>query len=947
MKKKQKPRYGIRSYAMVNSGNHALSVLPMHGPLSISGANNLGKTQALQSMQFLWFTNTQHMSFGSHDIKTSRAYFFPSDNSYLLMEVWVPDGIYIIGAYGKGAGSGNEYELFIAKCELDIDDFKDENDVLRSHKSLFAHWASKNIEVMFTTREEMRKILYGEYFNVKGCRWDVTMVPLANSSERRYQVFRQVYKNLLTQQTLRGKEMKDLILNIFNDKLTNSQLNFIDVKEKAFRRYNLQKDEIAKLELRRPDIENLVREQARRDEKVTEASFLLRELSVNLRNAVNRLPDMIAQQTALLNEHKGEKSKLDQTQVNRLKSLESLITEKSRLTQLQDEIRSLEHKTSLSSRDQVESSLAAISTEYSTLSEQISQAEQFQLSAVNRKIDEAQRSVKSLENKLNNLKNNDHLLKHTKLSDAEKSALSLLLRQDVFDLPSSALDEKTPGSFEAFLRTELLSKEFTLNGHGFELSLNSLDAKAFVSIDINEIKDQLTLEKDTLKKLIGQRDVATNHEKAKHRLTELSADVRKFQGYLRDYDRLEYLLQNAESLAEDIAVNDESLAEIRMQIDSFKSELETCNENLSMIEADLKKSLENQKSLAEIQRNRHIQKNTFGVFEGDDSMFERNLNEYEFKETEIRIEALSQAIGNIDLSINHSRERIISDFPNLSEHSDSSSLAANAKESVDSLPHMRALLKRMHHESIITLSGALRDLATNYQTLEHEIYQFNNRINSRRVSNLKRISIHLRKNEPILDSIATLLEYLSNEEAQKSDMFSVQTGDISNAELNRALDRLTKTVEEGRDGNLELCDLFELSFGTLDVHGKEIICEKLDELASNGSTMTLKPLFYMSMIRYMMDRGAKHECFLPFYIDEVASVDDNNQNAVLAYCDDMCFTPVFSSVDPATTVAFNVNLAECLTDDNRIYVTEADWHRYEHMTESEESTSTEEQLVLV
>ena len=52
--KSLKTRWGVRHYAMVNSGNHIMSVFPMDGPLSICGHNNLDKTQALQSMQFLF-----------------------------------------------------------------------------------------------------------------------------------------------------------------------------------------------------------------------------------------------------------------------------------------------------------------------------------------------------------------------------------------------------------------------------------------------------------------------------------------------------------------------------------------------------------------------------------------------------------------------------------------------------------------------------------------------------------------------------------------------------------------------------------------------------------------------------------------------------------------------------------------------------------------------------
>lgn len=950
MKIKNKPRYGIRHYALVNSGSHLLSLFPMHGPLSIAGRNNLGKTQALQSMQWIFFTDQRHMDFGSHDSKTSRAFYFPSDNSYLLMEVWLPDGVYIIGAHGKGAGSAHDYELFVAKGELDMDDFS-VNGMLRPYKSLFEHWATKGIDVLHLSRDEMRQMLYGEFVKVKHGRWDVTMVPLANANERRYQVFRQIYRNLLTQQTLRAKEFKDLILNIFSDKLSNAQVNFLEVKEKAFRNYNLHTDEILRLENRRDDILKLCNEQANRDEKIESGAYLRRELSVNLRIAVQRLPAMIEQQTALLTEQQDIKAALDTTQATRIRALEALIKERGRLEQASQEIDELTHKTSLTSRESVEGSISRLNCEHAQLAEQIAQADEFQVSAVTRKIEEIQRHIKRLESRLKALKSDTHIFKGTTLSDDDKRQISKLLRAEVFTLPGSALTEHEPGAFQDFVSSTLkpLSSGI-LHGEGFDLDLSDIEGQQFRSDKPEDLKEQIKFEKATLDKLNAQLDVANDQASAKNKLERLSHDLKRYQGYLHDYDRLDELTDRYPSIEQDIDEQDAQLAELRTQIDSFKDDLESCNAALTTVEAELLKSRNNQRLLTEIQRSRHLQHNFFGEFEGDDSAFERDLREYDFREAETRLEALAHAINSIDLSISSCRERIMVDFPALSEHTESSALAQKAKERLDSLPQMREMQKRYHAESIAKLSGALSDLATNYQTLEHEIYQFNKRINTRQVSNLRRISINLRKNEPILDAIGTLLEHLSNTEAQKNDLFTREASNITNSELNRAMDRLTKAVEDGRDGNLELCDLFELSFATVDVNGNEVICEKLDSLASNGSSMTLKPLIYMSMIRYLTDRGAStsgKEAYLPFYIDEVAQVDDNNQKAILSYCNDMAFTPVFSSVDPSTTVDYSVNLAECLTENNRVYVTPADWHRYEHFDADDEKPSTEEQLGLL
>ncbi|MGX9512513.1 hypothetical protein, partial [Pseudomonas aeruginosa] len=83
------------------------------------------------------------------------------------------------------------------------------------------------------------------------------------------------------------------------------------------------------------------------------------------------------------------------------------------------------------------------------------------------------------------------------------------------------------------------------------------------------------------------------------------------------------------------------------------------------------------------------------------------------------------------------------------------------------------------------------------------------------------------------------------------DLFGQQGGGASQAGLVRAMDRLSRLVEDGRDGTLELGDLFDIGFTVEEVNGKVVVCNTLDELASNGSTMTLKPLLYFSLIRHL------------------------------------------------------------------------------------------------
>ncbi|HCF2083434.1 TPA: hypothetical protein NH978_003670, partial [Pseudomonas aeruginosa] len=370
-----KTRWGVRHYAMVNSGNHIMSVFPMDGPLSICGHNNLGKTQALQSMQFLFFTHLAHMHFGAHQANTSRAFFFPSDHSYLLMEVLTPDGVFIVGAHGKGPTAGNEYELFVAKGELDMGDFVDPINRIRPYKELFRHWYERGIEVRNLTREQMRQMLYGESGRVKGGDWDVTIVPLANANERRYQVFRQIYRNLLTQQLLKSREIKELILNVFSEKLSNANLNFLEVRERAFQRFRLAEREVERLAYRREDILALGKEYDEYAALSEEGGWLARELRVNLTLAVERAPLCIEELNALHKEEIEKRAKLNEQLNSRMqerdRAVEQRITLAGRLTRL-DELR---ERNAMTCRETVEKSIRTLAAQHATLSDQLRQAD--------------------------------------------------------------------------------------------------------------------------------------------------------------------------------------------------------------------------------------------------------------------------------------------------------------------------------------------------------------------------------------------------------------------------------------------------------------------------------------------------------------------------------------------------------------------------------------------
>ena len=97
-------RYGIRRFALLNTAGYSLGLFPLEHPLSVYGANNLGKSASINALQFPILARMSDMSFGKYSLEQSRRFYFASDTSYILVEVSLPHGPHVIGVVGRGPG---------------------------------------------------------------------------------------------------------------------------------------------------------------------------------------------------------------------------------------------------------------------------------------------------------------------------------------------------------------------------------------------------------------------------------------------------------------------------------------------------------------------------------------------------------------------------------------------------------------------------------------------------------------------------------------------------------------------------------------------------------------------------------------------------------------------------------------------------------------------------
>lgn len=100
-------RYGIRRFALLNTAGYSLGIFPLENPLSVYGANNLGKSASINALQFPILARMSDMSFGKYSLEQSRKFYFASDTSYILVEVMLPHGPHVIGVAGRGRAAAS------------------------------------------------------------------------------------------------------------------------------------------------------------------------------------------------------------------------------------------------------------------------------------------------------------------------------------------------------------------------------------------------------------------------------------------------------------------------------------------------------------------------------------------------------------------------------------------------------------------------------------------------------------------------------------------------------------------------------------------------------------------------------------------------------------------------------------------------------------------------
>ena len=925
------PRYGIRRFALLNTAGYSLGLFPLEEPLSVYGANNLGKSASINALQFPILARMSDMSFGKYSLEQSRRFYFASDTSYILCELDLPHGRHVVGVVGRGPGGGFGHQFFAYQGELDLAHYQ-ENDTCLRQKALFANLERHGLKAYELKPDELRRLLVGGHTTVP---LDLTLIPLRSTSEQSLKTFRALFINLLHMREITAAKLKQLFLDAFEHSLRSGSVDYIAACEEAFRDVRRMEQDYNALVAAGPLVEALAGGVEQRER----LRGKLHRLSPVLDSLLGTWQDYAqARKEELLIQSEHYQREQDRQQTDQRSGTQELMRLEREISGLQrwlGELSVLKHRFALVDNVQVlEQQLLAAKDAHDELAGALAQSRQFSAEDLDERLRDLETRLKSVRQQLDHADNNSYARLREEFSQQDVERLMRLFNGALFSLPLGehgiAVDDgdQWVRSLETVL-DRFKGERFEVPGLSIDLS--HIEPPALQALaDRAALRDQKARLEKELKQLKAQHAVTLDRTASKAQTEALYQQVLDAQKALEDYRRSETLAAEEDDKLEQLAQLEAAQDELKRSSDAFTERVQQLSAKLQLVSRQIGDLEAKQRTLDDALRRRHLLPADlpFGtpfMEPVDDSMDNLLplLSDYQDS-----WQALQRVDNQIEALYAQVRLKGVAKFDSEDDMERRLALLLNAysHRSEEALT-----LAKARRAAVTDIARTLRNIRSDYDSLEHQLALFNREINKRQVSNLESFRVVLAPNKEALKHIDQIIHSAGQyEEGETLSVFDLTQSADQDQKNELAKEYLARLVAANHN-QLGLKDLFELAFEITKVNGTPVTHADIDGAASNGTTMTIKALTNMYLLLHLMDRDLASRIRLPYYLDEAADIDERNQAALLETSQQLGFVPILASVKPQVSAQVAIDL-EAGSSPNGIYIDEADWkfiHRLE------------------
>jgi DNA repair exonuclease SbcCD ATPase subunit len=870
---------GPTRLVLIRSGKYEFGEIELLRPLHLIGPNNVGKTSLISTMQFLYIDRQDQMHF-SRDIQQTKKYYFPDPNSYILFECMTPLGYRVVGVHGLGPVKGFDFERFTYTGELRLEDFIDEERKIRTNDAIRIRLDDRDYKLM--QPGQLRAALTGIGEN-KGVRLE--LLPMRDRGG--YRRFRKVFANLLRLAHISQDDLKRFLYEIYEN---DFQQSVIDLQTSYSSQYRIVKDsanEVKDLKAVQADISAALKLAEKRDAFRSELPQLYTEIQARVERvsehnlqAQKEIQKERSGLVAVIEENKGVQKTLKNTLSTVYQSLGVVVRD----------LENLQRKTQEFSSYVLafeEAGIARAKYQVENYDYQLKSSSAEPVRRVQARIEKNTAELHKQELLLGTISNSAVSYLKARYSDEEIARAFQLFHHDLLGMTVAegeleVLDaEKLAATFEVLL-ARISGEEYAddmlriVFPPSSKPDLQKYSDPRIITAAIEDLRAELAKDTGTLQAALQREEIQKKKDAEELALQQLIKKHHEFLEFQKESKNGKDLEKNRATLEEQKEQLEKKQSEIGKESRSHEAQVRDLDSRLKKItaeDAELKREF---RSLSIPDASWSVQELYTEFPDEIAEIFQ--LYDEQCREERRTKEGLIEKLDAIE-SKTYSR---------IKGETEEATLRLLAEE-MDALAQKEEAVENLWSGLTANLQSAIKNMLKDLDTLKNKVEHLNRQLAEVSVSNLSRLKLIVNENHQLVPRLRKV--------SARHDM-PLFAGVDKNEEALEFVGEFLKNA-----GRIELLQLFELNFEVTNVEGVSQLYTKLEAIESNGTTITIKVLINLMLLRGLMDE--KRKSSIPFYLDEASSLDRENVQSIVDQSLKLGFTPILASPE-AMDVADNL-----------------------------------------
>jgi hypothetical protein len=873
--------YGPQKLILIRAGRYDYAEVELAGTLQIVGPNNTGKTTLINTLQFLYLDDRRHMDFGSYTPEQTRDYYFPNQYSYILFQFLGARGQGVLGWRGQSRAAGGEPERFIYEGPYDPADFLDEQHQVREPKAINTRLSGRQFAALKSAQEHRELLLQATRGDSRG----LGLVALRDNDK--YPQFRETLKNLLCLSTITQDQMRDRLLMLAGLPIDKYALDVRELFGEDYDRIVALKHRLLRFKKHQSQIELLVDTCAQRE-------TLRGEL-------IHRWTDLRAKRQAFEQEHG--------TRLDQQREAELSATERMRLLEAELEDRRSDERNAAESRGAIVHQLNDISRqekEHADFVEELARASLGNLtqaaSRLERQLADAGRETREkAETKLTVYRDLVRQKRQTiahfdralvtvlrrDLSDAELAPLARLFNFQLLEQPVGPQGVQLHKREEFIRLLRALAGRIEQNVYRdgvIEMPLPSSATTLADLADPQAIRARLEEDEETLHRWEQILEGIQEREKLGTELQRQRAEITRLQQQLFGWEQWQKGRAQQPRWTQELSQVDSTLAGLAKRIRQLNQSLEAARTDRETAKAQITHE-ENAFNAVMGRFNLCLFPEFAAVavppeeavpedFDAAVTLYLRRQDQLQKLELKLR-ESLLSVEGALG-----------SDYSG----TDEAETVRLLREELEALPEREEALQRNWDHQLHQLRATFDQVLRSLSDIRSAAERLNRALAGVQVSNLAALRMEVVDQTDLVGSLRKLAN------AEQPGLFD------DSSSLEATLGGFRQKFEA--NPLLRYADLFTLQFSVTGDDGRAHLYHDFRQVESHGTTITIKVLFNLLVLRSLMREDATKSLLseVPFFLDEIHSLDATNRHAILSMARKLGFIAITAAPESVSEV---------------------------------------------